>query len=164
MFSISLFQISYFTTIQIKLMLCPGAIHNLCFLLTFINILKYFNVTRLPLFTPISLTNVTLLSKNYLHCTCLQDQSFGNLWKKKREVLILNNLHRQSCCHSRNPSRIQSFQSLHNPVEHLPSIFHIRIRPVWWLTLMVCHCHQTQLWLNETRTVFYMTLTVNKTS
>ena len=38
MFSISLFQISFFTTIQIKLMLCPGAINNLCFLLTFINI------------------------------------------------------------------------------------------------------------------------------
>ena len=28
-------------------------------LLTFINILKYFNVTHLPLFTPISLTNTT---------------------------------------------------------------------------------------------------------
>ena len=38
-------------------MLCSGPINNLCFLLTFINILKYFNVTRLPLFTPISLTN-----------------------------------------------------------------------------------------------------------
>ena len=33
-----------------------------CFLLTFINILKYFNVTRLPLFTPISLTNTSTLS------------------------------------------------------------------------------------------------------
>ena len=31
--------------------------NNLCFLLTFINILKYFTVTRLPLLTPISLTN-----------------------------------------------------------------------------------------------------------
>ena len=49
--------ISDFTTIQIKLMLCPGPLNNLCFLLTFINILKYFNVTRLPLLTPISLTN-----------------------------------------------------------------------------------------------------------
>ena len=57
MFSISLFQISYFTKIEIKLMLCPGPIYDLCFLQTFINILKYFNVTCLPLFTPISLTN-----------------------------------------------------------------------------------------------------------
>ena len=32
-------------------------LYNLCFLLTSINILKYFNVTPLPLFTPISLTN-----------------------------------------------------------------------------------------------------------
>ena len=39
-------------------MLRPGPINNLCFLLTFINILKYFNVTCLPLFTPISLTNI----------------------------------------------------------------------------------------------------------
>ena len=38
-------------------MLYPGPINNLCFLLTFINILKHFNVTRLPLFTPMSLTN-----------------------------------------------------------------------------------------------------------
>ena len=31
-------------------MLYPGPINNLCFLLTFINILEYFNVKRLPLF------------------------------------------------------------------------------------------------------------------
>ena len=38
-------------------MLGLGPISNLCFLLIFINILKYFNVTCLSLFTPISLTN-----------------------------------------------------------------------------------------------------------
>ena len=43
-------------------MLCPGAINNLCFLLTFFIILKYFNVTRLTLFTPIGLTNTTVSS------------------------------------------------------------------------------------------------------
>ena len=41
MFSIFLFQISYFTTIQIKLMLCPELINNLCLLLAFIDVLKY---------------------------------------------------------------------------------------------------------------------------
>ena len=64
MFFIFLFQISYFTIIQSKLMLCPGPIKNLCFLLTFINILRYFNVTCLPLFTPISLTNSILIFLN----------------------------------------------------------------------------------------------------
>ena len=39
--------------IQIKLGLCSWLITTQCFLLTFINILKYFNVTPLPLFTPI---------------------------------------------------------------------------------------------------------------
>ena len=33
-----------------KLMLCPGHIKYLCSLPIFINILKYFNATRLPLF------------------------------------------------------------------------------------------------------------------
>ena len=31
-------------------MLYPGPINNLCFLLTFMNTLKFFNVTHLPLF------------------------------------------------------------------------------------------------------------------
>ena len=44
--SFILFSQQYF-----NLMLCPGPINNLCFLLIFINILKYFNVTHLPLFT-----------------------------------------------------------------------------------------------------------------
>ena len=35
----------------------------MCFLLTFINILKYFNVTHLPLFTPISFTNKVEIKK-----------------------------------------------------------------------------------------------------
>ena len=38
-------------------MLYPGPINNLYFLFTFINILKQFNVTCLPLFKPINLTN-----------------------------------------------------------------------------------------------------------
>ena len=63
MFSTPYFEISYFTTIQIKLMLVSGTINNLCFLFTFINKLKYFNVTRLPLFTPISLTDTGLKRK-----------------------------------------------------------------------------------------------------
>ena len=60
MFSISYLKIFNFTTIQIKLMIVSGTINNLCFLFTFINKLKYFNVTRLSLFTPISLTNKDL--------------------------------------------------------------------------------------------------------
>ena len=63
MFSIFQFQTSYSTAIQIKFILFPGPLNDLRFLLTFINILKYFNVTCLPLFTPISLTNI--LSRSY---------------------------------------------------------------------------------------------------
>ena len=47
-----------------KLMLVSGTINNQCFLFTLINKLSYFNVTRLPLFTPISLTNKITFNNN----------------------------------------------------------------------------------------------------
>ena len=63
---ILIIKISYFTTIQIKLMVVSGTINNLCFLFTLINKLKYFNVTHLPLFTPISLTNILELANSHV--------------------------------------------------------------------------------------------------
>ena len=61
-------------------MLVSGTINNMCFLFTFINKMKYFNVTHLPLFTPISLTNNTCDGK-------MKEKDWKNMEKCKKKII-----------------------------------------------------------------------------
>ena len=87
-FSIILFHLFYSTTIQINLMLGLGPINNLCSLLIFINILMYFDVTRLPLYIPISFTNTFLLSL----FICFQHQSLAPSLASTVQYLLFRGL------------------------------------------------------------------------
>ena len=63
-------------------MLCPGPIKCMSSLSILINKLKYFNVTRLLLFTPISLTNIIRIpAVTCLPRKCVEEPSSLCLWK-----------------------------------------------------------------------------------
>ena len=104
-------------------MLGPGPIKYMCSLSIFIKILKYFNVTCLPLFTPIRLTNKSLQQYNWTYCAYF--------------LLLLLDLLRVT--YQKQYLNLSSNQP--NPLDHIPSSMEVKKHGMTLSILLVLFVH-----------------------